>query len=85
MGGWINDKIQYGDLLEAKDIRNAGLFLQFDAKQYPVVQVRSGISLVSTENADLNLKKEITNPFGWNFNAVRENQLNAWNDIFNAG
>ncbi len=41
----------------------------------PVVQVRSGISLVSIENAVLNLKTEITDPFGWDFNAVRQNQL----------
>jgi predicted alpha-1,2-mannosidase len=83
IGGWINDKIQYGDTFEASDIKNAGLFLQFDAKTNPVVQVRSGISLVSIDNADLNLKTEITKPFGWNFNAVRQNQVNTWNDIFN--
>ncbi|MDB5125921.1 MAG: hypothetical protein JWQ85_153, partial [Mucilaginibacter sp.] len=83
IGGWINDKIQYGDTFEASDIKNAGLFLQFDAKTNPVVQVRSGISLVSIDNADLNLKTEITKPFGWSFNAVRQNQVNTWNDIFN--
>jgi predicted alpha-1,2-mannosidase len=83
IGGWINDKIQYGDTFEASDIKNAGLFLQFDAKTNPVVQVRSGISLVSIDNADLNLKTEIAKPFGWNFNAVRQNQVNTWNDIFN--
>jgi predicted alpha-1,2-mannosidase len=83
IGGWINDKIQYADTFEASDIKNAGLFLQFDAKTNPVVQVRSGISLVSIDNADLNLKTEITKPFGWNFNAVRQNQVNTWNDIFN--
>ena len=83
MGGWINDKIQYGDSFEARDITNAGLFLEFDLKKNPVVQVRSGISLVSIDNADLNLKTEITNPFGWNFDAVSQNQVNTWNDIFN--
>jgi predicted alpha-1,2-mannosidase len=83
MGGWINKKIQYGDIFEAKDIKNAGLFVQFDAKQQPMVQVRSGISLVSIDNADMNLRTEITNRFGWNFNAVRQNQVNTWNDIFN--
>jgi predicted alpha-1,2-mannosidase len=83
MGSWINDKIQYGDALEAKDIKNGGLFLQFDAKKDPVVQVRSAISLVSIANADLNLKTEITDPFGWNFDAIRQNQVNVWNDIFN--
>jgi len=83
MGSWINDRIQYGNTFEAKDIKNAGLFLQFDAKESPLVQVRSAISLVSTDNADLNLKTEITKPFGWNFDAVRQNQVNTWNDILN--
>lgn len=83
IGGWINKQIQYGDTYEAKDIKNAGLFVQFDAKKNDIVQVRSAISLVSIENADLNLKAEVTQPFGWNFNAVRQNQLNTWNDIFN--
>ncbi len=83
VGGWIDNDIKFGDEYEAKDIRNAGLFVQFDAKKNPVVQVRSGISLVSIENAAQNLKTEITQPFGWNFNAIKQNQLNAWNEIFN--
>jgi predicted alpha-1,2-mannosidase len=82
MGYWVDGRIQYGDSLEAKNITNAGIFLQFDAKQHPVVQVRSGISLVSLDNAGLNLRTEITNPFGWSFDAVRQNQVNTWNDIF---
>ena len=83
LGYWIDGKIQYGDVIEAKDITNAGLFLQFDTKQDQVVQVRSGISLVSTDNAALNLKTEITTPYGWSFDAVRQNQVNTWNEIFN--
>jgi hypothetical protein len=83
MGSWINDTIQYIDILEAKNIKNAGLFLQFDAKKDPVVQVRSSISWVSIANANQNLKREITKPFGWNFDAIRQNQVNVWNDIFN--
>ncbi len=83
IGSWTDDKIQYGDSLRAMDIKNAGLFVEFDTKSNSIVQVRSGISLVSVENASANLKTEITDPFGWNFEAVRQNQLNAWNDIFN--
>jgi predicted alpha-1,2-mannosidase len=83
VGGWINDNKKYGDEFFAKDIHDAGLFVEFDAKTNPVVQVRSGISLVSIANADLNLKSEVTSPFGWSFDAVRQNQLSVWNDIFN--
>ena len=83
IGGWTNDSVSYGDNFHAKDIRNAGFFLQFDAKANPVVQIRSGISLVSIDNAQLNLKTEITTPFGWNFEAVKQKQVSEWNDIFN--
>ena len=83
IGSWVNDKVSYGDHFEAKDIKDAGFFLQFDAKENPVVKVRSGISLVSIANADLNLKTELTNVFGWDFDAVRQKQVDQWNDIFN--
>ncbi len=83
IGGWINEKIIYGDTFQAKGIKNAGVFLQFDAKASSVVNIRSGISLVSIENAGLNLKTELTEPFGWDFEAVRQNQVKEWNDIFN--
>jgi len=83
LGYWIDNKIQYGDSLTAINITNAGMFVQFDAMQNPVVQVRSGISLVSIHNANLNLKTEVIDTFGWDFDAVRQNQLNVWNDIFN--
>jgi len=81
MGCWINDQIRYSNTIEAKDIKNAGVFLEFDANETPVVQIRSGISLVSIENAAFNLKSEVTDPFGWNFEAVRQYQVNTWNKL----
>lgn len=83
MGGWIEDKITEGDTLHATDVRDAGVFVQFDPQQHPVVQVRTGISLVSIANAALNLETELSGPFQWDFAAVRRNQVNAWNDIMN--
>ena len=83
MGRWINGEIKYEDIIDVKDIKDAGIFLEFDTKANPVVQVRSGISLVSIANASENLETEITRPFNWNFDAVRNNQKNVWNDIFN--
>lgn len=83
VGAWINNDIKSGDSFEAKDIKNAGLFVQFDTKANPVVQVRSAISLVSIDNASESLREEVAKPFGWSFDAVKQNQLNAWNDIFN--
>jgi putative alpha-1,2-mannosidase len=82
MGGWVEDEI-FGESeqLIAKDIRDAGLFVYFDQKEHPVVQVRTGISLVSVENAAENLKTEMSDPFGWDFEAVRQNQVNTWSDV----
>ncbi|WP_240663284.1 GH92 family glycosyl hydrolase [Mucilaginibacter limnophilus] len=83
IGNWINKNINYKESLSAKDIQDAGLFVQFDASKNPVVQVRSAISLVSLDNAKQSLSAEISTPFGWNFNAVRAHQLDTWNAIFN--
>jgi predicted alpha-1,2-mannosidase len=83
MGRWLNGEVTYGDMFEPKEPGNAGLFLEFDTEVNPVVQVRSGISLVSIRNAGENLQKEITDRFGWDFEAVRKNQTDEWNDIFN--
>ena len=82
MGIWKNDEIVYSsDELVAESCKEAGLFLSFDTEENPVVQVRSGISLVSVENASENLRKEIIEPFGWNFDAVVQNQKDTWNEL----
>lgn len=83
MGNWIGDEVKQ-DVSEliTGECKDAGVFVEFDQKKHPVVQVRSGISLVSIDNADLNLKTELTNKFGWDFEAIRQNQVNVWNDIF---
>ncbi len=83
LGAWVDDKLKSGDLIQATDPKSAGLFMNFDAKKHNVVQVRSGISLVSIANASENLKTEVEKPFGWSFDAVRQNNVDTWNDIFN--
>lgn len=83
MGRWINAEIKYEDTVDVKDIKDAGIFLEFDTKADPVVQLRTGISLVSIANAGENLETEIIRPFNWDFDAVRNNQKKVWNEIFN--
>ncbi|WP_373517817.1 GH92 family glycosyl hydrolase [Pricia sp.] len=56
-------------------------FVEFDTSEEQVVQTRTGLSYVSIENAALNLQKEIVQPFGWDFEKVRKNQENVWNDL----
>jgi predicted alpha-1,2-mannosidase len=80
-GVWLNDEVKQQTSLSADSAKNAGLYLEFDTKVNKVVQVRSGISYVSVENAALNLKTEISEPFNWDFDKVRANQEKVWNDL----
>ncbi|NLN31824.1 MAG: glycoside hydrolase family 92 protein, partial [Bacteroidales bacterium] len=82
MGSWLDGEIVYSDSLMAEDARDAGIFLEFDTRKHSAVQLRSGISYVSLSNASLNLETEISEPFGWDFDAVRNNNKNTWNEIF---
>ena len=82
-GSWVNDKVDTdAKQLHTSNVEDAGAFVEFDTRDNPVVQVRSGISLVSIENASENLKKEISGPFNWDFNAVRNHQRDVWNELF---
>ena len=60
---------------------DAGAFAEFNTNVSHAVQVRTGISFVSIENAALNLETEIIKPFDWDFSAVRQNQVNTWNNL----
>jgi predicted alpha-1,2-mannosidase len=80
-GTWINDDIGTGDLVNVKDAKDAGAFVEFDTRDQQVVQMRTGISFVSVEGAALNLETEISKPFGWSFEKVRQNQLKVWDDL----
>lgn len=82
IGGWQNNQVQQVDRISGKNLKDAGLFVEFDTQKNPVVQARAGISMVSVENASENLQKEITDRFGWDFDAVVQNQKKAWNDVF---
>ncbi len=80
-GGWIDENIQYTNIIEADNPHRIGCFAEFDSKNKPVVQVRTGISFISIDGARLNLEKEITVPFDWNFDEVRQHNKNEWNKI----
>ena len=83
-GFWTEDGIQEKSTkLEAEKCNDAGAYFEFDIKENNVVQVRTAISYVSIENASENLETEISKPFAWDFNAVRQNNVNTWNELFN--
>jgi predicted alpha-1,2-mannosidase len=80
-GVWENDKVHVVDSFQRPRAHDAGAFAEFDTTENKVVQVRSGLSLVSIENAGLNLETEIAKPFGWDFEAVKNNQKKVWNGL----
>lgn len=81
VGGWKDDNVINTGHISGRDLKEAGLYVEFDTKQRNVVMARTGLSLVSIDNAALNLKQEISDRFGWNFEAVADNQRKVWNDI----
>lgn len=83
LGSWCDGIIrEQTSGLESGECEEAGLFAVFDPSDGRTVQMRSGISLVSVENAAENLTSEVVGPFGWDFEAVRRSQTKVWNDLF---
>ncbi len=83
-GVWTEDGIQKNKaLLKTGKCSDAGAWFEFDTANNNIVQLRTAISYVSIDNASENLEAEISKTFGWNFNAVRQNSLNTWNELFN--
>lgn len=80
-GSWVNDSVSKSKNLEAEKPKKAGMYLEFDTDKEDLVQVRTGISYVSIENAELNLEKEIVEPFDWDFDAVVSHNKKTWNDL----
>ncbi len=83
LGSWCNGQVSNNvEVLTSGECSDAGLFATFDTSCNPTVQVHTAISPVSVENAAENLEKELTGPFGWDFEAVRQHQVDTWNDLF---
>jgi predicted alpha-1,2-mannosidase len=78
-GGWVGNKI-VKDVKEIIGKGKLGAFADFKVKKGEVIQMQSAISLVSIDQARLNLETEM-NPFKWDFNAVHENARNVWNNL----
>ncbi len=92
VGAWTDkakelDKLNHGltfdpikeNIHSIRGSGNMGAFIKFNTIKNDTLLVRSAISLVSSENAWLNLKKEITEPFNWDFEQVVQKQINVWN------
>jgi predicted alpha-1,2-mannosidase len=78
-GGWIGNQ----HIKEVKEVAGKGkmgAFANFKTSAGEVILMQSAISLVSIDQARLNLETEM-NPFNWNFDAVRDNARNVWNGL----
>jgi predicted alpha-1,2-mannosidase len=81
-GFWTEEGTITGTNLHKKENpEDTGAWFEFDTENNPVVQVRTGISYVSIENAMKNLETEISQPFEWDFEAVRQYNVDTWNHL----
>jgi predicted alpha-1,2-mannosidase len=78
---WTEDGVEQTDGIRIKNAKDIGAIVEFDTSENNVVQLKTGISYVSIENARENLEKEITEPFAWDFTALRKNNVESWNDL----
>jgi len=79
MGGWVNGEIQ-PQAAEIAGQGDLGVFLNFQTEEGEVVLVQTGISLVSIDQARLNLDVEMK-PFGWDFDACHAAARRVWNEL----
>jgi predicted alpha-1,2-mannosidase len=79
-GGWEEKNIQQ-NISEIGGKGDVGAYVDFKTEQNEQILMQTAISLVSIEQARLNLQKELIEPFGWNFNAVSENARTVWNNL----
>ena len=78
-GGWEGKNMEKG-ISEIKGKGDVGAYVNFETEEGEKVLLQTAISLVSIDQAKLNMETELK-PFGWNFNAVRENARNVWNKL----
>ncbi|MBV5313855.1 MAG: GH92 family glycosyl hydrolase [Prolixibacteraceae bacterium] len=74
--GAFVDSVQTSNVSETKGTAN-GLYLNFEMKKDELLEITTGLSYTSIENARLNLKTEAS---GQTFDSVRQLAKEAWNE-----
>ena len=77
--GWNEGKLQKNST-KISGKNDIGAFVTYRTKAGQVIQVKSGLSLVSISQARLNLKTEMGS-FGWDFEALKNSTAQVWNDL----
>lgn len=80
--GWVKEKVYHNVTSVSSGFghKDVGAFVEFSTKKDEQILVQTGISLVSAEQARLNLNEE-TKVFGWDFDATRKNASKIWNNL----
>ena len=80
-GGWSGDEVMRGrQQVSGEGDKDLGGFVRFATDADEVVLLKTGISLVSIEQARLNLETE-TARWEWDFDAVRDHARSTWNTL----
>ena len=83
--GWVHDEILkdtnmvwniFGD-------NDTGAFLTFETEEGEQIMIQTGISLVSIDQARLNLETEM-DPFHWDFDACVKSNQDTWNKLLSS-
>ncbi len=77
-GSFINDTIYKGQV-SSKGINN-GLYLTFEMQKDEILEIQTGLSYTSVENARLNMDSEAT---GFKFDEVHQSARKEWNSMLN--
>ena len=74
--GWNEGKLQK-NIEKISGKNDLGAYVTYKTKKGDVIMIKSGISLVSIDQARLNLKTELDG-YGWDFNAVKNKTHDTW-------
>jgi predicted alpha-1,2-mannosidase len=82
MNGWVKEEVirDTERISSGFGFKDVGAFVEFPTVEGEQVVVQTGISLVSVEQARLNLETEME-PYGWDFDAVRKDARETWKHL----
>ena len=80
--GWVREEIQENtdEIILIFGDEDVGAFVTFDTEEGEQILMQSGISLVSIEQARLNMETEL-DPFNWDFDKVVKHNQETWNNL----
>lgn len=79
---WVKEVDRHENITSFSGTDDCGIYLRFNTGEREVIQQQTAISLVSVEQARLNLKTELDG-FHWDFNAVVAANKAAWREKLN--